>query len=373
MVPVLEDLPDPSGKAVLVRATFDRPLGADLDQPMALRRVRGLGATLEWLVERADRVTVCGNTEASDAEEEVGRLERIREAIEQVAPGVTVADTTTGIRSSSEDPEVIRNLVTSHDLFVNDTLQDSALPMPSVMLPAQGLPSAAGRTLQHDLECLDRLLIQPERPFVTVLGGERSFGRLHGLQGLVLRADNVLLGGAMGLPMLQALGKQSTKAPSQEFFWECRNIMGLAGRVLHQIMLPADLMWWRLDGSVDVASLDEQGGDEVVDIGPLTRTRFGEVLGQARSVLWVGALGRVEDARFAEGTRAVATSLPADASTIFGGDALVGLLDAERLLPAAADVLSATDAAIELLKNGDLPALAALRRRRGDDRSTRQQ
>ena len=371
MVPVLEDLPDPAGKAVLVRATFDRPLGADREHPMAYRRVQGLGATLEWLVERADRVTVCGNTEASDPEEEVGRLARIREAIEQVSSGVIVADTTTGIRSSSEDPEVIRSLVTSHDLFVNDTLQDSALPMPSVMLPAQGLPSAIGRTLQHDLEYLDRLLIDPERPFVVVLGGERSVGRLHGLQGLVLRADKVLLGGPIALPMLQALGKQATQAPSQEFFWEYRNIMGLAGRVHHEIMLPADLVWWRLDGSVQVTPFDAPGGDDVVDIGPMTRRRFDDVLGGARTVLWVGALGRVEDVRFAEGTRAVATSLPAEASTVVGGDALVALLDAERLLPARANVLSATDAAIELLKNGDLPGLAALRRRRRGDGSTR--
>jgi phosphoglycerate kinase len=206
---------------------------------------------------------------------------------------------------------------------------------------------------------------------LAVLGGERAFGRLHGLQGLVLRADKVLLGGAMALPMLQAVGMQPSQAPSQEFFWECRNIMGLAGRVHHQIMLPQDLVWWRLDGSVEVTPFDAPGGDDVVDIGPLTRRRFDEVLGGARTVLWVGALGRVEDVRFAEGTRAVASSLPADASTMFGGDGLVGLLDAERLLPAGADVLSATDAAIELLKNGDLPALAALRRRRREDGSTR--
>jgi hypothetical protein len=45
MVPILEDLPDPEGKAVLVRATFDRPLGAGLDEPMAARRAQGLGAT----------------------------------------------------------------------------------------------------------------------------------------------------------------------------------------------------------------------------------------------------------------------------------------------------------------------------------------
>jgi phosphoglycerate kinase len=83
------------------------------------------------------------------------------------------------------------------------------------------------------------------------------------------------------------------------------------------------------------------------------------VLRGAGSVLWTGALGRAEDARFAQGTRAVAAALPPQGHVVLGGDAALAAL--EDLTSAATGVLSATDSAVTLLKDGDLPGLAALR------------
>ena len=358
---MLEDLPSPAGKAVLVRATFDRPLAADPARPLALRRARGLAATVEWLVERGARVTVCGNTEGPDTAGVTEGLDGVRRAVLTASSFGKIPDSV-AFRSSPEDPEEVGLLVKRHDLFVNDTLQDSILPLPSLMLPPRSLPSAVGRTLQHDLEILDGLLSDPARPFVAVLGGERSFDRLHGLRGLVLRADTVLLGGALALPMLQALGRQPDDELTEAFLWECRSLIGLSRRVRHQIMVPFDLVWRGADGSVEVSPDDVRHGGEVVDIGPLTRVRFAEVLGTAGLTLWAGALGKVEEPVFAQGTREVAASLTRKAPVVLGGDALVALLGPADLVPPSADMLSATDAAIELLKSGDLPALAALRR-----------
>lgn len=359
-VPLLEDLPDPAGKTVLVRATFDRPMAVDPARPLALRRAQGLAATVDWLLERGARVTVCGDTGAADAVGETARLAVVRRSLEEVSSLAKASDAL-DVRVITEDVPALRPLVARHQLFVNDTLQDSLLPLPSLVLPAGRLPSAAGRTLQHDLEVLDRFLFDPARPFVAVLGGERSFARLHGVRGLVLRADSVLLGGALALPMLQALGRQPAPQPEGDLVTECRAVMGLSRRVHHAILLPLDLVWRRPDGSVDIAPSDVPGSGEVVDIGPTTRLRFAEALQAAGSVLWAGALGRVEEPELTEGCRAVAATLPDHAPVVLGGDALVGLLGTAELLPASAGLLSATDAAIELLKNGDLAALAALR------------
>ena len=353
-IPVLEDLPDPAEKWVLVRATFDRPLAADPAEPLALRRAQGLVATIEWLLDRGAHVTVTGDTREGGA----SCLDHVRRCIEEVS---TKDVSSVELVSTSEDPKAVGQLVERYELFVNDSLQDSLLPMPSLTVPARRLPSAAGRTLQHDLGLLEGLLLEPARPFVAVLGGGRSADRLHGLKGLVLRADTVLLGGALALPMLQALGKQPVVDSSEEFLWECRNVSGLARQVHHPIMLPLDLVWSG-QGSMSVTPADVRGGDEVIDIGPTTRLRFAEVLAGAGSILWAGALGRVEERASSDGTRALAESLPSEATVVLGGDALVRLLHAENLVPSSVSFLSATDAAIELLKNGDLPALAVLRR-----------
>ena len=166
----------------------------------------------------------------------------------------------------------------------------------------------------------------------------------------------------MALPLLQAIGKQPGDGQQLEFLAECRSVHGLGRQVRHQIMLPLDLLWARPDGSVEVTAADVPGEGEVVDIGPDTRRRFIEVLQGSGTIFWAGALGRVEDLRFAEGTRAVAGGLAkAQGTAVVGGDALGALLDAEDLLHEGVGILSATDSALELLKGGDLPALVAMR------------
>lgn len=360
-VPFLEDLPDPGGKSALVRATFDLPLAADLRQPLAHARALGLAETIEWLTERGARVTVCGNLDADRPAAIADRLGQIRESIRGLGSRVLASDMVS-FCPCSEDPDGVEELLRGHDLFVNDTLQDSILPLPTLTVPASRLPSAAGRTLEHDLRILDPLLAAPPRPFVAVLGGARSYERLHGLESLVLRADTVLLGGAMALPVLQAVGKQPSDGAAEDFLEECRHVVGLSRRVRNQIVTPFDLVWRRADGSTTVAPADVRAGKEVVDIGPVTRVRFAESLQGAGVTLWAGALGQVETPGSASGTTELATSLAAGARLVLGGDALVSTLQASNLVPLSAEMLSATDAAIELLKYGDLPALAALRR-----------
>ncbi|HET9075579.1 MAG TPA: phosphoglycerate kinase [Acidimicrobiales bacterium] len=360
-VPTLEDLPDPAGKRVLVRATLDLPLGADRGGLMARYRAGELADTLDWLADRGAKITVCGDAGGADPEEEASRFAGVRQVLEALLPGVAVADDTAGGGASAEDPEVIEALVGSHDLFVNDSFQWSYLPLPSLVLPPARLASAMGRTVQHDLDAVGPLLTAPERMFVAVLGGNRSYPRLHGLEGLVLRADSLVIGGAMALPFLQAIGKQPADGASQEFLTECRRVYGLAERVQHPVQLPLDLVWLRPDGSVEVAAAGQHPDGQVVDIGPRSQVRFAEMVQGASTLLWSGSLGQVEDPRFGAGTQAVGAAL-GPGPAVLGGEALVSALDANRQVPASARIITATDPALELLKNGDLPALMALRR-----------
>jgi phosphoglycerate kinase len=359
-VPTLEDLPDPAGKRVLVRATLDLPLGIAESSPMARRRAEGLRATLCWLTERGAIVTVWGDAGGGDRTEQTDLSARAARIVESLSPGAVIVAGPASGASSAEDPAVVKDLIGSHDLFVNDSFQWAYLPLPSQVLPPSYLPSAGGRTLQGDLDAIVPVLQSPERPFTAVLGGDRSYLRLHGMQGLVLRADTLLVGGAMALPLLQASGRQPFDGVYDDFLVECRGLCGLAERVAHRIQLPVDLVWSRPDGTVEVAPAAEHPGGQVVDIGPITRHRFAEFVEGAGLVLWTGALGQVEDERFAAGTHAVATALGAS-DCVVGGDALMSMLDTAALLPPGARVVSATDSALELLKNGDLPALIALR------------
>jgi phosphoglycerate kinase len=376
-LPTIEDLPDAAGTRVLLRATLDLPLSTDTDRPLARARAEGLASTVRWFAERGAQVSVWGSpcfpppgdiradARADDRSRAPratrGRLPHVRAVVRELEP-VLARSPAIHVRSCTEDSRAVDRMVSAHDVFVNDSLQDSLLPLPSVMLPPARLPSAIGRTLQRDLDALEPLVTAPGRPFVVVLGGERTYQRLHGLVGLVLRADAVLLGGGLARAMLQAVGREPRDGADDDFLSECREVLGLAQRVRHRLVLPDDLVWSR-DGPARVSRSRVHEGDQVVDIGPATCVRFAEELQGAAAVLWAGSVGRVEREASRAGTRALAAALRASQSIVIGGDALVDLLFREHLLPAGASLLTSTDSAIELLKNGGLPALAAIRDR----------
>lgn len=355
----IEDLPALAGKRALVRATLDLPMGSEAVGPMPALRLGQLTETVRALRARGAAVTVCGDTHQPGQEPDPEQDKVVYEELEAI--GVRVV--TGGGAGSVEDSHLLGDLVAAHDVFVNDSFQWSYLPLPSLLVPPAHLPSAAGRGLEHDLQIACSLLRSPDRPFAAVLGGADSMLRLHGLQGLILRADMVLIGGAMSLPMLEAIGKRRTDGSPDWFLSECRAVMGLAERVQHQVHLPVDVVVRRPDGSLEVCDPAGASGSEVVDIGPLTAKRFAEVVHGADTVVWTGALGRVEEPDSAEGTLAVARAVGREKSrrVVIGGDSLAAFLRSERCLERRMNLISATDALLELFKNGDLAALPALR------------
>ncbi len=355
-VPVLEDLGDLHDRNVLVRADLDvrlPPRSADF-----ARRIGVLVPTVRRLLEAGACVTVCGHCGELEGDRDVAAFDAVRRAVEEACPGVAFLPSLEGDPERNGDRSRLADLVRGQDAFVNEAFQWSWLPLASIEGPPSLLPSAAGLRLAADLELLEPLLTRPPRPFVVVFGSDQSLSRLPGLRGLILRADSVLVGGAMALPFLQAIGVRRADGADTDLLRECRRTYGVSREIQHEVQLPSDLVFELENGTVTVEPASARLPGQISDIGPATRLRFGEVLKGAASVLWTGALGRAEDDRFAEGTKAVATSLPVG-HVVLGGDALLGALGDP---PAAATgVLSATHPAIALLKDGDLPGLAALR------------
>lgn len=368
-VPELEDLGDVDGKSVLVRADFNVPISkGEISDDL---RIRAALPTLNWLLERGAKVTACTHLgRPKGAPDPDFSVEPVRERLSEIAPGVTLLD---NLRfdpgETANDAAFVDRLVEGHDLYVNDAFGASHRAHASIVGPPQRLPSAAGRLLAKEVEVLLGVREEPKRPFVAITGGSKVSDKLGVLTALLDIADSIIIGGGMCFTFFAAMGHQiGNSLCEQDQIDTCRALLDAHGDRLH---LPSDVVGLGPGGSIG----DPSAGGEVrnfgrslpdgwmgLDIGPGSAAEFGDVIGEARTVLWNGPMGVFEDPRFEAGTRAVAEAVAEGRgfSVIGGGDSAAAM--AQFGLADQVDHISTGGgASLELIEQGDLPGLEALR------------
>jgi phosphoglycerate kinase len=367
-VPELEDLGDVSGKSVLVRADFNVPL--DGDRITDDLRVRAALPTLRWLTDAGANVTACSHLGRPKGQPNPAySLDPVRARLAELAPGVKLLD---NLRfdpgEEANDPDYARSLAAGHDLYVNDAFGASHRSHASIVGPPQVLPSAAGRLLAKEVEVLLGLRRQPRHPFVAVMGGAKVSDKLGVIEALLGIVDAIVVGGGMAYTFLAAQGHGVGSSLLEEDMVDtCKRLLD-SGAVIH---LPEDSTALGPGGKL----FDPAAGGEVrqvgrsipdgwmgVDIGPGTAAVFGDVILDAGTVLWNGPMGVFEDERFAAGTRAVAEAIAETrAYTVVGGGDSAA---AAKLFGVDSDVdhvSTGGGASLELIEQGDLPGLQALR------------
>jgi len=214
-----------------------------------------------------------------------------------------------------------------------------------------------------EVEAFGKVLNDPERPYVVVLGGSKVSDKLGVIEALLPKVDRLLVGGGMCFTFLAARGHgvgDSLLEAAQ--VGTCRRLLDEAGE---RLVLPVDV--------VVATEVSEQARTDVVpanaipdgtkglDIGPETAKAFAAAVGDARTLLWNGPMGVFELAPFAAGTKAVAEAVAAaDGYTVVGGGDSAAAL-AELGLADRVDHLSTGGgASLELLEGKTLPGVAAI-------------
>lgn len=376
-VPVLEDLPSPEGRKVLVRADFNVPMAEGrISDDM---RIRSSVPTIIWLLEqRAAKVTVISHLgRPKGAPDPRYSMEPVRQRLAEllVEAGADASKVVVGEnlrfdpREEAGDLSLAEELCADQDLFVNDAFGAAHRAHASVVGPPRLLPSAAGRVMAREVEVLGGLLESPARPFVAVLGGSKVSDKLGVIEALLKRVDTLVVGGAMCFSFLAAQGHAvgaSLYEPDQ--VGTCRRLLDSGA----DIRLPRDLVVLSPGGSFGPGSKrtgeTAQVGPEVpegwmgLDIGPASAAEFAKVIEGARTVLWNGPMGAFEDPRFEAGTRAVAEAMAAsEAFCVVGGGDSAAAVASFGLEGAMDHVSSGGGASLEFVEKGDLPGLEALR------------
>ena len=370
-LPVLEDLPPVGGHRVLVRADLNVPLRHNEDDGYEVAddfRIRSSVPTLEWLTTNGAHVTVCSHLGRPKGKIDPRySMSPVRKAMSASLPGVEVME---NLRfdpgEEANDPEYVKRLVEGFDFYVNDAFGSSHRSHGSIVGPPALLPSAAGRLLQLEVEALSRILFDPARPFVAVIGGAKVADKLGVLRSLAERVDHLLIGGAMCFTFLAALGHEvGSSHVEPELLEDARALL----QAHPEIILPSDLVAMGMNGPGSVTGssrlfgADLQPGWQGTDIGPETRADFARAIENASTVLWNGPMGVFEDPRFAAGTLAVARAIAkSPAFSVVGGGDTAAALDGFGLQADVNHISTGGGATLELLEKGDLPGLAALRK-----------
>ncbi|HET7695586.1 MAG TPA: phosphoglycerate kinase [Vicinamibacterales bacterium] len=333
-----------------------------------LGRPKGRPAPEYSLRPVADRLSQLLGKPVAFAEDCVG--EPARKAVDSVPAGGVVLLENLRFHAEEEknDPAFAAQLAGLADVYVNDAFGSAHRAHASTEGVVRHVKeSAAGLLMAAELEHLGRVLHQPDRPFVAILGGAKVSDKLEVIENLIPRVDALLIGGAMAYTFFQArqlpVGKSLVEP---ELVDAARQIEARAKARGLRLELPSDhVVAPKLEAGAPAETLavgDPAIGDRMgLDIGPKTIETYRSVIGGAKTVIWNGPMGVFEIDAFAKGTLAVADAVASVRGTtvIGGGDSIAAVAKA-GVTDRITHISTGGGASLEFLGGRELPGVAAL-------------
>jgi phosphoglycerate kinase len=344
-----------AGARVVLMSHLGRPKGKTVEElrlaPVAQRLAELLGAPVAAatdVVGDSAKATVEGL-----ADGEVALLENLRFEAGEEANDAAFADA----------------LAALGDVYVNDAFGAAHRAHASVVgVPERVDVAVAGELMERELATLSRLLHDPPRPFVAILGGAKVSDKLGVIDNLLGRVDRLLIGGAMCFTFLVAKGYEvGASRVENDQVDTCRDLLDRAESSGVELLLPVDIIAaeaFEADAEHQRVSADGiPDGWMGLDIGSDSVDRFAGAIGDAGAVLWNGPMGVFEWDAFAGGTEGVARAVAANSGfTVIGGGDSAAAIRKLGLAEQVSHVSTGGGASLEFLEGRDLPGVAALRR-----------
>ena len=267
------------------------------------------------------------------------------------------------------DPSFAKSLARLAEIYVNDAFAVSHRAHASVEAVTQLFPErAAGFLMKEELQYLNKIMEDPARPLVAVIGGAKVSGKLEVLKNLTLRVDKLIIGGGMAFTFLKSAGIEVGKSLVEaELLDTAQEILDTAKKKGVKAYLPIDcVVADRFDPSAQtkITPVQEIPKDWMgLDIGPATTTLFGEALQNTKTILWNGPMGVFEMEPFSRGTYEMVRHIVRSGavSIVGGGDTDLAVHksgEAQRI----SYISTAGGAFLELLEGKSLPGVEALKK-----------
>ena len=272
-------------------------------------------------------------------------------------------------REEANDPTLAKEYAALGDVYVNDAFGAAHRAHASTTGIAAYIPAVAGLLMERELEALAGTLANPERPFITIIGGAKISDKIGVIENLLSKVDALLIGGGMANTFLlaqgYAMGDSLVESTSLDL---AKRMIDLAAARGTKLLLPTDAVvadaFSPTANTMVVPVTDVKPGWRILDIGPATRAVYAAQVASAKTVIWNGPMGVFEMPAFAAGTRAVAQALAdCSAKSIVGGGDSVAAIEQMGLADRVSHISTGGGASLELLEGRVLPGVDALNNR----------
>jgi len=268
------------------------------------------------------------------------------------------------------DESLARAIAALCDVFVMDAFGTAHRAQASTEGVIHFAPRVcAGLLLSRELYVLDKLMTEPERPVLAIVGGSKVSTKVTVLEALLSKVDQLVVGGGIANTFIAASGFDVGKSlyePDQ--LHEAQRLIRSAHKLGGEIPIPKDVLVatsFSRDAEAAVRAVDEVGDDEMIlDIGPLTAIDYAGMVQRAGTVIWNGPVGVFEFPAFAAGTRAIADAIEvSDAFSIVGGGDTLAAIEQFGITDSVSYISTGGGAFLEYIEGKKLPAIAALEAR----------
>jgi len=325
-----------TGKRVIVRVDWNVTIGKALQIVDDTRIVRTL-ATIKWLLAQGAAQVILishlGKAEEQRSLKEVGeyasglmgnKIELFEQTTEVPEGKVVMLENVRRFQGEiANSDDFAKELAAMGEIYVNEAFGESHRQVASIVGIPKYLPSYAGLWLADEVTTILRVRDNPERPYVVVVGGAKVEDKIKLIEVLSHQADTILLGGKL----------------ANEWVTGERAVSGKA-----KVLVPVE-------------------GSNLLDIGKETQKLYAQEIAKAKTIVWNGPMGMVEESLYQEGTKAIFEAILANvgAYTLVGGGDTLATIGKEGHLIRIDHVSTGGGAMLALLEKGSLAGIEVLK------------
>jgi len=387
----VEDI-DVAGKKVLLRVDFNVPLDTNTGDISDDSRIQASLPTIKYLVDHKAKIIICShlgrpggkvveNLRMAPIAQRLSQLlglpvstasdcigQEVENKIEALKEGdiLVLENLRFHPEEEANDAGFARKLAKLADIYVNDAFGSAHRTHASTVGVAKYLPAVAGFLMNKELEVMEKLLHNPERPSACLIGGAKVSDKIELLQNMLKKVDILLVGGGMAAIFLKTQGYEVGRSLVED------DKLSLARKLLQEarewgvpFLLPIDVVVVeeiRAGAPTRVVPTTTIPSDShIVDIGPQSIELFCSELKKCRTIIWNGPMGIYEIPQFAQGTRSIASFLSTlNATTVIGGGSSAEIVQEMGLTDKMTHVSTGGGASLRFLEGVTLPGVRVL-------------